>query len=192
MQQQTADSLRADEEDVALIERAAGGDRSALTRLYQRHASLLLAVGVRVLREREEAEDVLHDVFLEAWKKAATFDATRGTVRCWLLLRMRSRALDRLRAPRRARRVVLDDAAQDALEAAPAPEARLRGEGGALARALAALPEEQRRPLELVYFEGLSVAQAGERLSTPVGTMKSRMFAARAALRAALGTGGGA
>src|SRR5215510_10120109 len=82
-------------DDAALVAAAARGDKPALGVLYDRHARLLLAVGLRILGDRGAAEDVLHDVFLEAWHQAAAFDPARGSVRAWLVTRMRSRALDR-------------------------------------------------------------------------------------------------
>ena len=98
-----------DEDDVALVRAMAGGDRRALAALYDRHASYLLALGLRILKNRGEAEDLLHDVFLEVWRSAGDYDLNRGRVRTWLVIRMRSRALDvvksaRVRAATAARR----------------------------------------------------------------------------------------
>src|SRR5262245_50133881 len=88
----------ADERDTVLVAAVAAGDRGALARLYDRYAVTLLAVGQRILGGRREAEDLVHDVFLEAWRQASGYDPARGTVRAWLLVRLRSRALDRHRA----------------------------------------------------------------------------------------------
>src|ERR1700749_1117317 len=82
-----------DAEDEVLVTAMAAGDRGAMATLYERHASLLLGLALRIVRERREAEDLLHDVFLEAWRTASGFDPKRGRVRTWLGLRMRSRAL---------------------------------------------------------------------------------------------------
>jgi RNA polymerase sigma-70 factor (ECF subfamily) len=190
MNQQQRSPAGSQEEDLVLIQRVADGDRSALTGLYERHSSTMLGLGVRLLRRRDEAEDLLHEVFLEAWRKARSYDATRGTVRSWLLLRMRSRALDRLKSPRLARATALDESAERKLVDDRAPAARLGTEQRALAEALEALPEEQRSALSLVYFDGLTVAEAAERLGAPSGTIKSRMSAARKTLRAALASSG--
>jgi RNA polymerase sigma-70 factor (ECF subfamily) len=73
------------------------GDHAALAELYDRHAPQMLAVALRILQDRRDAEDLLHDVFLEAWQKTDSYDAERGTVRTWLLMRVRSRAIDRMR-----------------------------------------------------------------------------------------------
>src|SRR5690349_1771596 len=92
------------DEDARLVAAVAAGDKGALAALYDRHARLLLVLGLRILQERAAAEDVLHDVFIEAWHQAAAFDPARGTVRAWLVMRMRSRLLDRrAQARRRAR-----------------------------------------------------------------------------------------
>src|SRR5919106_494767 len=81
----------------------ARGDRDALSKLYARHSSILLGLAIRIVRERREAEDLLHDVFLEAWRSAKDFDPKRGRVRTWLAIRMRSRALDLQKSARVSR-----------------------------------------------------------------------------------------
>src|SRR5258707_6137449 len=81
----------------------AGGDRAALASLYDRHSGVLLGLALRIVRERREAEDLLHDVFLEAWRTAKDFDPKRGRVRTWLAIRMRSRALDLQKSARVSR-----------------------------------------------------------------------------------------
>lgn len=180
------DTASSQEEDLVLIERVATGDQVALTGLYERYSSIMLGLGVKLLRRRGEAEDVLHDVFVEAWRKAATYDAARGTVRSWLLLRMRSRSLDRLKSPRLARTVPMDEPIENKLTSdAPEPP-KLGTERRALYDAMTSLPEEQRRPLEMVYFAGMTVQEVADRLDVPSGTVKSRMAAARKALRDSL------
>src|SRR5207302_5897321 len=79
-------------EDAELVRAMASGDREALAKLYERHSQILLGLALRIVRERREAEDLLHDVFLEAWRCAKDFDPNRGRVRTWLAIRMRSRA----------------------------------------------------------------------------------------------------
>src|SRR5262245_49240698 len=96
-------------EDGEIVAAIVGGDRPALARLYARYASSLMAIGVRILGDRREAEDLLHDVFLEVWRHAAHYDAARGTVRAWLLMRMRSRALDRKKSAGFSRVVPLEE-----------------------------------------------------------------------------------
>src|SRR5882724_11510868 len=92
-----------DAEDAALVRAMAAGDRAALATLYDRHAALLLGLALRIVGERRDADDLLHDVFLEAWRTAKDFDPSRGRVRTWLAIRMRSRALDLQKSARVSR-----------------------------------------------------------------------------------------
>lgn len=171
-------------DDVERIIAVAGGDRDALAALYDRHAGAMLALGLRVLRDRGEAEEILHDVFLEAWKRAGDYDPSRGSVRTWLMLRMRSRCLDLAKSAGRSRtRAVGGTLERVAGSVEPATGAvdgtRVRG-------ALAALPDEQRTILELGYFAGLSCSEMAIELGIPIGTVKSRLHAALTKLRATL------
>jgi RNA polymerase sigma-70 factor (ECF subfamily) len=174
-----------DDDDPSLILKVANGDRLALAHLYDRYSALLLAVGKRILGDAREAEDLLHDVFLEIWRSAGGYDGARGSVRAWMLLRMRSRALDRRKAPRVARAVALVDEGQ--IEAhAPSEDPHLGPDRMRVRQALAELPPEQRAVLELGYFEGLSSSEIAARIATPIGTVKSRVAAGLAKLRAGL------
>jgi RNA polymerase sigma-70 factor (ECF subfamily) len=148
-----------------------------------------LAIGRRILGDRREAEDLLHDVFIEVWRQAADYDESRGTVRAWLLMRMRSRALDRRKAAAFSKRADLP--APDAIAAAvgdshSGEDPELGADRDAVRRALAELPAEQRQVLELGYFEGLSSSEIAERVRAPIGTVKSRVAAALTKLRQGL------
>lgn len=164
--------------DAQLVAAIARGDRSALASLYDRHSGILLGLAMRIVRDRREAEDLLHDVFLEAWRSAKDFDPKRGRVRTWLAIRMRSRALDLQKSARVSRNA--GDAGLDLLvddkEGASPDHARVRA-------ALAELGSDQRRVLELAYFEGLSCTEIAARVSIPVGTVKSRIAAGLDRLR---------
>ena len=164
--------------DAELVAAIARGDRGALSQLYDRHSGVLLGLAMRIVRDRREAEDLLHDVFLEAWRSAKDFDPKRGRVRTWLAIRMRSRALDLQKSARVSRNA--GDAGLDLLvddrENASPDHARVRA-------ALADLGADQRRVLELAYFEGLSCTEIAERVSIPVGTVKSRIAAGLDRLR---------
>lgn len=162
--------------DVELLHAVARGDEEALASLYDHYRSILFSVIVRIIISREEAEDVLQEVFLQVWNKARDFDESRGKPFTWLVTLARSRAIDRLRslgarqrAAQEAQREtveVVSDAEIDTIHA----EKRKRVE-----RALAELPEEQRRVLLMAYFEGCSQSEIAERLNTPLGTVKTRM-----------------
>ena len=181
-------STQQNHDDAELVKRMARGDKIALSGLYDRYAGLLLGLAIRMMGGRSEAEDLMHDVFLEAWKRAGDFDPTRGTVKAWLCLRIRSRALDRKKSPRLSRAVPWDDARANEAEA-PAHDPGLRMERERVRAALSTLSSEQRDVVDLCYFNGCSTAEAAEQLQCPVGTVKSRLSAARDRLRVALSSG---
>jgi RNA polymerase sigma-70 factor (ECF subfamily) len=178
-----ADAAAAEQAEAAWVHAMAAGDRQALSRLYDRYAPSLLALAQRILGDRRESEDLLHDVFLEVWRQAAQFDAARGTVRAWLVMRMRSRALDRRKSAAFSRVVSLEGQRE---EARGSGDDTLGPDRAAVRRALAELPEDQRLVLELGYFEGLSSTEIAARIGVPVGTVKSRVAAALSKLRAGL------
>ena len=168
--------------DADIVRCAANGDREALGALYDRHAGVMLALGIRILGVHREAEDVLHDVFLEVWQRAGDYDAARGSVRSWLLLRMRSRSLDRARSHGFAR---VDAFVTEPMEHAAA-DAELDMDAQRARGLLLSLPHRQREVLELGYFHGLSISEISARLGVPTGTVKSRVAAALRQLRASL------
>jgi len=167
-----------DAEDAALVAAMARGDSTALARLYERHAGVLLGVAVRIVRERREAEDLLHDVFLEAWKAAKDFDPKRGRVRTWLAIRMRSRALDLQKSARVSR-----NAGDGGIELVADDRERSSPDHVRVRAAVDQLGGDQKKVLELAYFEGLSCTEISDRISIPVGTVKSRLAAALGKLR---------
>jgi len=178
-------SAPTEDTDPVLVARMARGDRAALSELYARHAPRLLALTAGILRDRLEAEDVLHDVFLEAWKSAASYAEERGTVAAWLSLRARSRAIDRRRSPARTRAVSLEASGQPpAVD--PALEPGRIGDHERLARALSALSPEEQEVILLGYFEGLSSSEIAQRIQKPIGTVKSRTRSALGKLRGVL------
>jgi len=180
--------------DIGDLRASARGDRAAFGRLYDRHAPLLLALGVRILGERREAEDILHDCFVETWRHVGDYDPERASVKSWLVLRMRSRCLDRLRSASVSRRESLGERADETLERASlraptdaAEAADHRVDASRIGGVLAALPEEQRAVLVCAFFDGLSSSEIAAELGIPIGTVKSRVRSAMSKLRAALG-----
>lgn len=173
------------EADALLVARMARGDRDALSLLYQRHAPRLLALALRVLGDRTEAEDVLHDVFLEAWRNAASYSAERGAVSAWLALRTRSRSIDRRRSPARSRAVSLEASGRPE-PADPSGDPTRTQDHGRLALALSVMSDDEREVIVLAYFEGLTSSEIAERIGRPVGTVKSRTRTALEKLRAHL------
>lgn len=169
--------------DLEALRRMADGDPQALAELYDRHASRLLALGVRILRSQREAEDLLHDVFLAAFQRAGDYVPERGSVRGWLLMHMRSRCLDRARSHGFSRGEPLTE--EPLQEPLPGVERRI--DAARVRGLLDDLPAAQREVLQLGYFEGLSFSEIAEVLGLPLGTVKSRVHAALGALRSELG-----
>lgn len=179
------DSVLGDCDEAALVTAMAAGDREALGALYDLHAPMLLGLGKRMLGSQAAAEDLLHDVFLEAWHHASEYAPARGAVRAWLIVRTRCRALDRLgRSTREAR--VAERVISESGHPATAPRAVSDLDGARVRRLARGLPAELQVVLELAYFEGLSSREIAARLELAVGTVKSRMARALGTLRDAL------
>ena len=179
--------------DARLADRIRAGHAEALGELYDAYASTALATALRVVGDREEAEDVVHDAFVAVWRKIDRFDADRGSLRAWLMTVVRNRAIDRIRA--RRPKMDLDDADERSLlRTGPNPtwEATLLNTSAVeLRTAMAELPDEQRRAVELAYFEGYTYREVAEVTGVPPGTANGRLRLALAKLRDALsGTAG--
>lgn len=171
--------------DADLLGEAARGELGGLAALYDRYASLLLGMAHRMLGNESMAEDLVQDVFMEVWRNAHAFDASRGSVRTWLLVRLRSRALDRLRSAQVRREVTVDDVSpREPVPTVEDPE--LSPDRAQVRAAIEQLPEDQRLVIELAYFHGLSSSEIAEHMGSPIGTVKSRTAAALSKLRAAM------
>jgi RNA polymerase sigma-70 factor (ECF subfamily) len=159
----------------SLLRRMAAGDALAFRQLYERCSPTVLALALRILRSRGEAEDVVQEAFVEAWKRAKSFDPSRGTAFSFVLAIARSRALDRLRS-RGAEGRATQAFALEEKKAVPLPieSAEQRQDRERIQGALASLPSEQRAVLELAYFEGLSQTEIAARTGDPLGTVKTR------------------
>jgi RNA polymerase sigma-70 factor (ECF subfamily) len=180
-------------DDVSCLQRIVSGDQAAAEGLYDRHARPLYSLILRILGDEQEAEDVLQEVFAQAFRQASRYDTRRGPVTAWLLTIARSRAIDRLRARRtrvEARGAgieIIDDMPAVQLDAA---SAMLDEERSRLVReALLGLPLLQRMAIELAYFEGLSHSEIAARLEQPLGTIKTRIRLALLKLRDVLTEG---
>ena len=163
----------------ALVARMAERDQEALSLLYDRHQGILFSLALRILRDRAEAEEVLGDVFFQAWRSAAAFDPLRGSVTGWLVNLCRSRAIDRLRRRGRREAGLADEKARRGSAATSLREAEEAADWGMrrtkIRAALGALPAEQRDALELAYFSGLSHSEIAAKLGQPLGTVKTRI-----------------
>jgi RNA polymerase sigma-70 factor (ECF subfamily) len=174
--------------DANLIERLASGDRDAVAGLYDRHASRVFSLAHRILRNGSDAEDVVQEVFSQAWRTARSYQSSRGSVAAWLLMMARTRAIDRLRT-RRPGTISTDEGNVEQLPAQVTPAADhliAREQEGHVRSALSLLPPDQRRALEMAYFDGMSQSEIASALSTPLGTIKTRIRAALATLRGRL------
>ncbi|MDJ0705294.1 MAG: sigma-70 family RNA polymerase sigma factor [Leptolyngbyaceae cyanobacterium MO_188.B28] len=167
-------------DDEHLIRQIAERDQVALGRLYDRYARILYSLAFKVLNSVEEAEEVVLDVFSQVWRDARRYDAARSRVDSWLFLFTRSRALDRLRKRQRLSRVVEVSTTKaqtiDNYEDNTPEQALILGERREqVTRALSQLPEEQRRVIEMAYFQGLSQSAIAQRANLKLGTVKTRI-----------------
>jgi RNA polymerase sigma factor (sigma-70 family) len=172
--------------DEALPALVARGDEQALAALYDRFGRVAYGVAFRVLRDQALAQDAVQDAFLTAWRTAASFDPGRGKASTWLLTLVHRRAVDVVRREDRRRAGPLDDAPVASGDATD-ETAEIREQRRAVQAALTQLAPEQREALELAYYGGLTQSELAERLGVPLGTVKSRMFAALSRLRDLLG-----
>jgi RNA polymerase sigma-70 factor (ECF subfamily) len=178
----------ADTSDQSLLARVASGDEGALGDLYDRFGRVAYGLALRVLRDERLAEDAVQEAFLAIWRQAASFRPERAKAQTWVLTLVHRRAVDLVRREERRRTETLEPGVEVPGGASAAEDADLRGRREAVQRALEQLPEEQRRPIELAYYAGLSQSELAERLGEPLGTIKSRMFTGLKRLRELLGT----
>jgi RNA polymerase sigma-70 factor (ECF subfamily) len=168
-----------------LVARCAQGDRQAFRLLYEQQSARLYATALRITRQSALAADAVHDAFLQVWQNAGRFDPARGNVEAWLLSLVRYRALDIAR-----RRIREEPTAEppDQADDDPDPLGRLESarDASALARCMAELPADRRHLVALAFVEGLSHSELAERLTLPLGTVKSWIRRALASLKRCL------
>ena len=174
-------------DDFALMDALASHDQGALSLLYDRHASAVMGVCIRILKERSEAEEVVGDVFTELWDRASRYDPTRGNPIAYLLNLARSRSIDRLRTRARRERIVVDAGgnvgptgasrrpAEAVAAGSPFADALTEQMRTHIERAMSGLHAEQRRALILAYFDGMSHSEIASALGEPLGTVKTRI-----------------
>ncbi|MES2697826.1 MAG: sigma-70 family RNA polymerase sigma factor [Verrucomicrobiota bacterium] len=167
--------------DARLLQRVAEGDKVAFGELYDRFSGPLFGTALRIVREPAEAQDIVHDAFIALWEKAGTFDPQRGTAFSWAITFVRNRAIDRVRMRRRRAELLAESSPSDlGLDATVGPasgaEAATTGdEARAVRAAVATLPVEQQRALELAFFGGLTQEEIARKLREPLGTIKARI-----------------
>ena len=179
------------------MRKVALGDRLAFGQLFDRYNQLALNLAARVLNERQEAEDVVQEVFLQLWKDASSYRQERGNVSTWIVAIARSRAIDKLRS-RKARRIVdpVGDGTeemQDLAERLPDPGAPQDDLDNQLLvrKAFGSLAVDQRVAIEMAYYEGMSQSEIAEALREPLGTIKTRIRSGLLKLKQALSSGAG-
>jgi RNA polymerase sigma factor (sigma-70 family) len=168
--------------------RISEGDRAALQQVYRLTSAKLFSVCLRILGERSEAEDVLQEVYLTVWRKAASFDPGRASPMTWLIAIARNRSIDQLRTTRQSRRMQPIDAADNVADAAlPADRAMEGSEANARLHAcLGALAERERVALRGAFFDGSTYEEMAARMSVPLGTMKTWIRRAMIKLKSCL------
>ena len=171
--------------DIALLDRIAERDQTALGELYDRHSRLLFGLILRIVQRRDEAEDVLQEVFVRAWTHAGRYNPLLGSPVGWLIGIARNRAVDRVRST-----AVRNRAEEQARPAPPVETPEAQTSFGELQRdiryALASLPADQRELIEQAYFEGLTQSELAARFRIPLGTVKTRVRNGLLGLRALL------
>lgn len=172
----------------ALVQRIAAGDQLALHGLYDRTHRLVFTLTMRITGNRETAEELTLDVFLEAWRRASHYDAVNGTVLGWVMNLARSRAIDRLRFDQRQKRVD-PCAGSEAAEQEPSDcqdVIELKEQAHALRAAMATLTSDERQAIETAFFSEMTYAEVAAKFNQPLGTIKTRIRSGLHKLRRAL------
>ncbi len=177
--------VRAEASDEALAEAFAAKERWAFDEAYRRYGSLLYSSAYNVLGNREDAQDTVHDALARVWRSPGSYSRARGTVRSFLVVCVRNEAITRLRSKTRrsrlAERIAAEPREHDEIPFVDVVEHdRLR-------KALGTLPPEQRRPLEMAYYEQKTHTEIARELDQPLGTVKSRIAMGLRKLGGALG-----
>jgi RNA polymerase sigma-70 factor (ECF subfamily) len=167
-------------DETAVLTRIGQRDENAMEEIFRRYSGPVYSVALRVLRDSGQAEDILQEVFLQLWRKPAAFVQNRGSLGAWLVVIARNRAIDVLRRRKPS------DSVEDVVLASTvnvADEAERNTMMEKVRRVIADLPVEQRKSLELAYFEGLSHTEIATRTGDPLGTVKTRIRQALISLR---------
>lgn len=174
--------------DEVLAERLASGDVAALEQLYERHSRAVFSLSLKLLSEREAAEEIVQETFLKLWQRPDAYSPDRGRLIAWLLGVAHHRAIDRLRRRRLEQRYGASQQALEPLvtERDPVDDVLRSLSGEAVARALRELPTAQRVAVEMAYLRGLTQVEIATALGEPLGTIKTRLRLAMQKLRGSL------
>lgn len=182
---------RAASEEARIVRRLGAGESEALSELYDRYSGMLLALATRILSSVGDAEEVVQEAFLQAWRQAGRYDPARSSVSTWLVLITRSRAIDRLRSRRVGERTVTAAQSENRVTHTSPEGARdvlISERRKRLDAEMKRLPGEQREVLELAFYRGLTQREISESTGIPLGTVKTRTLLAMKKLRAAMQT----
>jgi RNA polymerase sigma-70 factor, ECF subfamily len=172
----------ASSEDAMLLARIQGGEEQAMAVLYDRYSKIVYSVALRVLRDTAAAEDVMQEIFMQVWRSPNGFVATKGSLGGWLAVVARNRAIDMLRRKRPSEEIE-DISMASTFNLAEDSERNLLMERARAAVVL--LPPEQRKMLEMAFFDGLTHAEIAEMTGDPLGTVKTRIRSALMTVRKA-------
>ncbi|MCB0279541.1 MAG: sigma-70 family RNA polymerase sigma factor [Calditrichaeota bacterium] len=166
--------------ELELIRQIADKDQQALAELYDLYRTFLFGLIIKIVKKREESEEVLQEVFVQIWEKASTFDYQKGNVYVWLVTLTRNKAIDKIRSKSYRNNNLNSDIDDYSMyleaESVNGLSYTIHNERSKFVQeALNQIPAEQRELLELAYFEGYSQSDLAEKLNLPLGTVKTRM-----------------
>jgi len=168
--------------EAELLQAIARKDQSALGRLYDLYKRLLFSLCISILKDREEAEELLQEIFVQVWQKAPTYDPQKGSPYSWLVSMTRNKAIDRIRSKRWKQQQITDYETDNEIfslipadGATPLHATVAQQRSSMIQQTLHKIPDEQRSILNYAYFEGYSQTEIADKTGLPLGTVKSRM-----------------
>ncbi len=170
-------------DDMGLLTRIQSGDQEAMSALFDRYGTMVYSVALRVLKDAGEAEDVMQEIFVQVWKNPSAFVSGKGSLGGWLVVVARNRSIDMIRRRRPTEQVELFALPSSTNLAREAERDSLLGK---IRGVMVSLPEEQRKSVELAFFEGLTHSEIAQKTGDPLGTVKTRIRLALTTIRKAL------
>lgn len=172
------------EEDGTLLAKICLQDKIALAQLYERYVDRMLGLACHILGNQDDAEEIIHDVFIEIWNKAKDYNEQKASVIGWMLLRVRSRCLDRIRKSQTMKKYLEKQTTEVKIQSKSSLDAYT--DNKMIKKSLKVLSEKQRLIIDLNYFKGLSCAEISQSYGIPLGTVKTRLLSAMKKMQASL------